>query len=135
MKREPDYVKSLAYQLGISTTEARQRLERGAGSVATTCFAAAQRGQTRLAEDLPQDRRVSPGEAKAAFVSEAQDLLRALAAEVAKADEGKAPGAVMGGHSLKGRAFAILMAVEALNQMLPEPDSKIAKQASGRRNA
>ena len=115
-----------------------QRL-RPIGSGATTCFAGREAdGETRLADEERsdrEDRRVSPGEAEA--------MLRRLS-DIANGWWEKCHEAQLGGipispyEALRQTAAAVdeckFIVQEFFNEDAPKPDSKIAKQASGRRN-
>jgi hypothetical protein len=109
------------------------------GSGATTCSAGreADGGQGGVDEERSdrEDRRVPPGEAEAA-IRYAIELLDGEIERTTRERDSWNPMRFIKVRDSVSRLIADMMAHKmALMSLLPEPDSKLAEQASGRRNA
>lgn len=109
------------------------------GSVAKTCFGGREADSEQVAADEErsdrQERRVSPGEAEAAI----NEVIRLLSVSARTMDDCALQNEMAQNYDCaaawRRRAEMRRYVAELLTSLLPEPDSKLAEQASGRRNA
>ena len=114
-----------------------KRLKRGRGSGAPSCFADAKRSANKTCggeerSDELESSAVSPGEAVP--IAKLKVCIKALRDEAKRIRRKNKTNFDLNGTISRGFAGGLESAATAITKALAQPDSKLVKRASGRRN-